>query len=350
MLAHVADAWPADAPRRILADYWCERGDPDRGMFVHAACEGLVAHSHALLGEHGLHWFEPLWPHGFHPDRLALDRGFARPLVLAADSPLWGEPELFRISPIVLRLGEFVDGQPWAGTYRATRISVAGERGDVMVRLPWIRNAGRELLAREQDLLGQCSHPNVMRVLEVAQNRDGIALVLPHFDGRLELGVAHEEAARIGAQLAGAVVEAHRCGVVLGRISLVSVWQSETGPLLDGFATAECDVEHVEYDDATWDWPHEHWMCLAPEQADGADPTAACDVWAVAMIVTSLALGRHPFAGLDAFRLVAEIHDLAFPRVDPDTPLGQVVARVLVDDPARRLTAAALAQAFAGIS
>jgi hypothetical protein len=350
LLAHVADAWPADGPRRILADYWCDHGDPDRGMFVHAACEGLVAHSHALLGEHGLHWFAPLWPHGFHPDRLALDRGFARPLVLAADSALWAEPDLFRISPIVIRLGAWLDSQPFATTHRATRLSVTGERGEVMVRLPFVRNSGRELLARELDLLGRFSNPQLMRVLEVAQERDGAALVLPRTRGRLAPGVAPNEAARIGVHLATAIADAHRCGVVNGYISLASIWTCDDSIVVDGFATAECDLEQVEYDSATWDPPHESWLCLAPEQTNGEDPSAASDVWAIAMVVATLALGSHPVSARDGTDALDRIRDLAFTRVDPATPLGAVLAQALVRDPSLRPKPLALAAELARIA
>ena len=74
MLAAIAASPADDQPRRVLADYWIDHGDADRGMFVQVSCERLDAHVHAMLAEHGLHWFEPLWRAGFLHDRVEIDR------------------------------------------------------------------------------------------------------------------------------------------------------------------------------------------------------------------------------------------------------------------------------------
>jgi serine/threonine protein kinase len=253
------------------------------------------------------------------------------------------------MSPIVLRLGGWVDAQPWAPTHRATRVTVAGDRGEVMVREPHVANAGRELLARELDLLGRFSNPHLMHVLEVAQYSAGAALVLPRSHGLLELGVPPTEAARIGAQLADAVAEAHRCGVVHGKISLLSILRGDDGPIVDGFAIAHSDIEMIDYDDATWDYPRDAWTCLAPEQVDGVDPSAAADVWAVAMVVAALALGAPAVSAHYGFDALERIRELEFTRVDPSTPLGAILARVLVRDPALRPKPAELAAELARV-
>lgn len=329
----------------MLADHWCEHGDPDRGTFVHAACEGLVAHTHALLAEHGLHWFAPLWEHGFHPDRVALERGFTRPLVLAPDSELARHPELFRISPVVFLRGEVLDQSGGAITARATRMTAAGPHGEVSVRGPgWSDDPA--VLQREYDILGRFASPHLMQVLALAQDERGSMLVLPRRGDAYD--TVPDGAARVGHELALAIAEAHRCGVVHGRIVPSAIQRTPAGLVLDDFAEATCDLSRVDVDHGIRERRSVRY--LSPEQTRGERIDGATDVWAVAMLVAERALGRHPVAaGNDLDALIA-IRDLRFERLDPATPLGAILARVLVRDPAARPTAGALADQLAALS
>lgn len=318
-------------------------------MYIHAACEGLVAHSHALLAEHGLHWFEPLWEHGYHPNRVALDRGFLRPLVIASDSPLARHPALFRMSPVVIRLDTRLHGTPASTTWRATRLAASGREAEVTVRVAEREPEARLLLQRELEILSRFTHPHLARILDVGQDAHGPVLVLPPLGDMVAaptVAVPPAQAARFGAQLAGAIADAHAAGVVHGWIERAVIRVGPDGPVLDSFAEAQCDLEPIAIDYGSWN--PRTWRYLSPEQVRGHPHDHTADVWAIAMLVAEQALGRHPTAGRSSqMDSLMAIRDLSFARVPPSTPLGRVLDQVFVAEPARRPSARQLADALA---
>ena len=318
-------------------------------MYIHAACEGLIPHSHALLAEHGLHWFEPLWEHGYHPNRIALDRGFLRPLVIASDSPLAHHPALFRMSPLVIRLDTRISGTPASTTWRATRLAASGREAQVTVRVAEREPEARLLLQRELEILSRFTNPHLVRILDVAQDARGPVLVLPALGDVVEaptVAVPHAQAARFGAQLAGAVAEAHATGVIHGWIERAAIRIGPDGPVLDSFAEAQCDLEPIAIDYGSWN--PRSWRYLCPEQVRGVRHDHTADVWAVAMLVAEQALGRHPtFGRASHMDSLIAIRDLTFTRIPASTPLGRVLDQVFVADPARRPTAQQLAEQLA---
>jgi uncharacterized protein (TIGR02996 family) len=319
LLAAIAASPADDTPRRVLADYWIDHGDGDRGMFVQASCERLDAHVHAMLGEHGLHWFEPLWRAGFLHDRVEVDRGFLRPLAVPATSALLLDPSLFRMSPIVYRLENRTSVDHLTGTWEATRLTIAGEQGRATVRL---RNPDQEhdVVGRERSILERFSNPAIPAVLDVAQAVTGTALVLPLFGKHLVVrgAVGESEVARLRIRLAHALADLHAVDVFHGRILRVEISTLGEAVLLDGLAHARCEL-----------------------------PRSPIDVWALAMILVELAQGFHPTRARDSeFERLQAIHRMELELPIARTALGQVLMRGLVAEPERRLSAFELAEAL----
>jgi hypothetical protein len=89
---------------------------------------------------------------------------------------------------------------------------------------------------------------------------------------------------------------------------------------------------------------------IPPERLRGEDATPAADVWALGVILWEALAGRHPFwsgSVVETATLIqAGAPSLAALRPDLPKPLLALVARTLDRDPARRPTAAQLAEAL----
>jgi uncharacterized protein (TIGR02996 family) len=342
LLAAIAASPTDDTPRRVLADFWLEHGD-ERGLFIQASCEGLVAHCHALLAEHGLHWFEPLWAAGFSPDRLEVERGFPRPLAVRADEALAHDPALHRISPVVYRLEQLVRHDVASETWRATRWSAAGPDRGVVVRT-WnpLYPTRVNPIVRERDILERFDHPVIPRILDIAQTATGNALV---FDDTEPLpAMAPPQVATLGHALASGLAALHARDVYHGWLERDRIAIGPLGPRIDGFAQARCELERVDIDHGSYDPQPHTYRYLAPEVARGLPTDPQVDVFSLAMILVELAQGFHPIHTASDFETLVAIRDLAFAIAIRETPLGVVLVRALVREPARRPTASVLAR------
>jgi uncharacterized protein (TIGR02996 family) len=342
LLAAIAASPADDTPRRVLADYWIDCGDTDRGMFVQASCERLDAHVHALLGEHGLHWFEPLWRAGFLHDRIEFDRGFVRSLALPATSALLLDPSVFRLSPIVYRVETQIGDRIPIATWRATRLSIAGEHGQVALRMTMRGFEELQPIGRERSILERFSNPAIQRLLDVAQTTDGTTIAVALSGAEVSRSTLDDRGiARVGLQIALALHDLHAVDVQHGHIRRHSITLGPDGAILEGLQNARCELAPIEVrrrgiERGLYD-------CMAPEQVRGERWGAPADVWSLAMVLAGLALGRSPLrtVGDNEFAKLQAINEMAFDV--PTTPLGQVLARVLVRDPERRPLARALA-------
>ncbi|MFR9726569.1 protein kinase domain-containing protein [Streptomyces sp. MS19] len=144
------------------------------------------------------------------------------------------------------------------------------------------------------------------------------------------------EAARLGAQLAEALRDIHRCGLVHRDLKPGNVLLAEDGVrLIDfGISRALSDSHRLTEDGAVLGSP----PFMAPEQlTGGAEVTAAADVFALGAVVAYAVTGRSPFeSGGDllaaAYRVVHEEPDVD----DVPDALLDLVTRCLAKDPARR--------------
>ncbi|MEO3753335.1 serine/threonine-protein kinase [Streptomyces sp. B6B3] len=153
-------------------------------------------------------------------------------------------------------------------------------------------------------------------------------------------------AARVGAQLAEALQDIHRCGLVHRDLKPGNVLLAEDGVrVIDfGISRALAASRRLTESGAVLGSP----PFMAPEQLTGdGEVTEAADVFALGAVVAFAATGRSPFEsgempGSDplavAYRVVHER-----PRLDDvPEPLHDLVVRCLAKDPERRPTVAAV--------
>jgi hypothetical protein len=198
--------------------------------------------------------------------------------------------------------------------------------------------------------LARLEHPNVVRLLGVAEEGDQTFLVLEYVEGRSlaerlrgEGPLPAAEAARVLVKLAEATAAAHRQGILHGELKPSHVLFATDGtPKLGRFRPpVQMGVRaHTLTASGTLVGTPDY---LAPEQVAGRVEALgpATDVWGLGVVLYQTLTGRPPFHGSSPTVTMARVlHEeptaphLLNPSVPPQ--LEAVCLRCLQKDPARR--------------
>jgi serine/threonine protein kinase len=153
---------------------------------------------------------------------------------------------------------------------------------------------------RERSVLLRLTHPGIVRVRDLVAEGDVLALVMDLVPGPDLRAASHDrsgipavEAARLVADIAGALSYAHSQGVVHRDIKPENILLQNGSPRLTDFGIARLVATA-----ATVAGQHEVLgtpAYLAPELAVGSEPTSAVDVYACGVLLYELVAGRPPF-------------------------------------------------------
>jgi hypothetical protein len=159
---------------------------------------------------------------------------------------------------------------------------------------------------REARAAARLNHPGIVALYEMGADEEHVYLVSELVHGRTfgELARAHalsdRDVARIGAALAEALEHAHARGVIHRDVkpqNVIVVAEPSAGA---GFAKlTDFGVAHLVGDDPltrTGDVVGT-LAYMAPEQAEGRDPAAASDVYALALTLFEVLAGENPARG-----------------------------------------------------
>jgi len=222
---------------------------------------------------------------------------------------------------------------------------------------------------QEAQAVANLNHPNVVTIYDVGRDaqagRERHYIVMELVDGQdlkqfLRSRVAAGqplniyEAVSIARQVCEGVGHAHQRGLVHCDLKPQNVLMTADGraKVTDfGIARAYAGEPRAgQRTEPVWGSPHYY----APEQAAGAAPTPASDVYSIGVLLYELLTGRLPFESDDPLQL-AYMHLTADPppphELNPAVPaqLERIVLRALAKDPAQRYRDAdQLAQALAG--
>src|SRR3954453_8619379 len=247
------------------------------------------------------------------------------------------------------------------GRYRMERRLGAGGFG--VVWLAWDEKLEREVavkviprergegerVEREARAAARLNHPGIVAIYELASDDDDVYLVSELVRGRTlaELtkagAISDRDVARIGSALCDALEHAHARGVIHRDVKPGNVMVLAEPAAGAGFAKlADFGVAHVATADAL---THTGDIVgtlayMAPEQAEGARVTPACDVYSLALTLYEAWTGTNPVraAGPAATvrRLGRPLPSLARMRRDLPLPLCAAVDDALDVDPALR--------------
>jgi eukaryotic-like serine/threonine-protein kinase len=206
---------------------------------------------------------------------------------------------------------------------------------------------------REMEAASRLRHERCVRAYDFAGDDGHVYIAYEYVAGStlrelLRAGrLTDRDAVEVAAQVLEGLAHAHRHGIVHRDVKpsnvLVEDGSEVRSRLLD-FGLAQFD--EADTLTAIGDVPGT-LAYIAPERLTGGEATTRSDVWAVGVMLWETLAGQHPFWGVPMPQVAAAIADgadpLATKRRDLPARLLAAVDRALATDPARRPSAAELA-------
>jgi eukaryotic-like serine/threonine-protein kinase len=202
----------------------------------------------------------------------------------------------------------------------------------------------RGRVTREARAAARLSHPGVVTVYDIAQDGGHVFIVMelvsaPTLEELVRTGgpLAPERAARLGLGLLDALEAAHRAGIVHRDLKPRNVMVRDDGTtkLADfGIASVQGDPRLTATGLVVGSPAY-----MAPEQVEAEAVSPATDLWALGATLWFAVEGEPPFGGGEFQTMSAIVNGR--PRQPRRLgPLGPVLARLLVKDPAARASPA----------
>ncbi|MEP7160438.1 MAG: protein kinase [Dermatophilaceae bacterium] len=249
-------------------------------------------------------------------------------------------------------LGQGASGQVWFG-HDAT----GQERAFKLLRPELARDAAVvQRFVQERGVLASIHHPHVVQVHDLVVEGDTLAIVMDYVNGQ-DLGSdlrthgpkAPADVARLGHQVAAALSAAHAAGVVHRDVKPENVLLDPVNgaakltdfgiaKILDGSQQTTMMLGTPSY--------------MAPEIAEGHDPTPAADVYSLGVMLYELCCAVTPFAGRPSTMATLWAHQGEVPGrpVGVPDPLWELLAQMLAKDPTHRPSAAVLTDVLGGLA
>jgi serine/threonine-protein kinase len=252
-------------------------------------------------------------------------------------------------------------GHDFVGRYRVLEILGVGHTAEVylthdgrlarQVVVKTLRTAIAEHEEARRDFrdrivaASRLTSPHIARVFDGGQER-GVMYVITEYlsggsledllDKRVFLSI--EDVARLGRDVARALVELHEAGLVHGNLSPAKLLFDDEGMVRVSDVTlaglAEPYRRRTTRDEVRY---------LSPEQADGAAPTSVSDVYALALLLFEAATGQAPFESSTAEGSLQARRLSTLPSRPELGTLDLLLAQATVPDPSQRLSAAQFA-------
>lgn len=195
------------------------------------------------------------------------------------------------------------------------------------------------------------AHPNIVAIYDTGHDDDQHFIVMEHCAGgtlsdllKEDGPLAPERVASLGATICDALAYAHRNGVIHRDIKPANVLVSEHGVLkVTDFGIAKAAFSKKDL--TTTGTIIGTVTYISPEQANGEEPDARSDIYALGIVLFELASGRPPFdAESDVATALKHVNE------EPPSPrslragiprsLEEIILKALAKDPADRYQSA----------
>lgn len=209
-----------------------------------------------------------------------------------------------------------------------------------------------ERFTREAEALHRLNHPNIVQVLATVDDPNAPALIMELVVGgsldvqiraQKEGGLPIRQTVALALELTDALSRAHHLGIIHRDIKPANVLLAGDGtPRLSDFGVARIATHDAMTGTdnvlGTLDY-------LSPEGLQGKPADARTDLWAFGVLLFEMLTGKRPFdhgnPGQNVMAILTETPpDLEFLRPDLPAGLVDVVYRLLIKDPAERLSSA----------
>lgn len=211
-------------------------------------------------------------------------------------------------------------------------------------------DAFRRRFAREGRSAASLSHPNIVQVYDVGETTEGVPyIVMEYVDGetlehRIERrgALPETEAVDFAIQVASALAEAHRRGVVHRDIKPLNILVTADGRVkVADFGIARAATGATLVNTGTIVGSAHY---VSPEQARGGFVDEKTDVYSLGVVLYEMLTGRTPFQGETAIAVALKHlqEDVPLPSQGADIShdTEAVVLRALEKDPMRRYPSA----------
>jgi eukaryotic-like serine/threonine-protein kinase len=258
---------------------------------------------------------------------------------------------------LVRRLGEGAMGAVWLALDTALRreVAIKSVHGP-LVDQDSHSTAGAQRALREARLIARVNHPNAVSIFDVVLHEGRPWLVMEYLPSlnlaevvRRDGPLSPARVADLGAQVAAALTEAHRVGVVHRDVKPANILLADKGGAkITDFGIARGDGEvTLTATGQMWGTP----AYFAPELAQGHPPSPKADVWALGATLYFAVEGTPPY-GTDSnpLGMLGRIAHQPVPRPQHAGALTPVLEQLLARDPQDRPSmhqAAALLRAAA---
>lgn len=207
----------------------------------------------------------------------------------------------------------------------------------------------------EVETLKKLLHPNIVQLFAYGEEDGNLFYVMELVEGRslqdeLQAGrrFTWREVARIGIDIAKALKHSHDRGIIHRDLKPANLLMDEQEHVkLTDFGIAKLyGGTQITADGGvigTADY-------MAPEQAEGKQPTTRCDLYSLGSVLYALLIGRPPFAGKSLHEVIQNLRfekPIPVCRINPDIPeeFESIIMQLLEKDPQKRIpTAVVLAK------
>ncbi|GAA3362726.1 serine/threonine-protein kinase [Saccharopolyspora gregorii] len=244
------------------------------------------------------------------------------------------------------RIGGGAMGIVWAGTDELLRRPVAVKEVLLPRGMPEGEAAElRERALREARAIALVTHPNVVTLYDVARHEGEPFVVMELVPSQSLAAVLAEHGALGDPQLAlvadgvaAALDAAHRAGIVHRDVKPGNVLIGDDGRIkLSDFGISRNVSEHtITSTGIMLGTP----AFIAPEIASGEAVTDAADLWGLGATLFAASEGTAPYgANDDPLATITSVVRGPVPAPHRPGPIGEIIAGLMVKDPAQRMTA-----------
>lgn len=246
------------------------------------------------------------------------------------------------------RLDEILGTGGMAIVYRASDMMLERTVAIKLLRQDFSRDpAFRENFRQEAKAAANLSHPNIVTVHDFGLDAGRLFIVMEYVPGtdlksllKQSGRLSVEETLDLLIQACAGVGYAHRAGLVHCDIkpqNMLITPEKRLKVVDFGIARALASILPEEKAEIVWGSP----QYFSPEQAAGAAPSPASDVYSLGVIMYEALTGRLPFvadSGTELARMHREVMPTAPRAINPSIPpsLEQILFKVLAKEPASR--------------